>query len=406
MFVLTCTCVALFLQSRLMDRRDGSASSRPEPDQAQCSRELFTAWALAHGIVHPNLKLGMFQLEGAGGNVSVRGVATGLSLGVDDAVVAIPKRVVFTPDNAYLQASPVQALLRAMPYKDDYPVLAMHLLYEQQRGMGGMFWPWICTLPSLASFERSFPLFWEARPSKLDRIEPAIRKWVTKANRNLRRQWERISDMISVGFQDLCHDRGIWTFDNYRWAMALVQSRNFWMDDRNVMTPVADSLNHKQALALALARQLEIGSVSALPVRCESNAAISAFSASPCLKSLVNDSALLVELLWVVARANLADFYHTVLPITLQGMSRATFEQRESITGGMEEYFVIKSNVQYNAGDQVCHSARAAAPIPRQLRYRLPSAAARLHAAVPIGVCFAQRPWWYGAVRAQFEREL
>lgn len=280
-FVLTCTCVALFLQSRLMDRRDGSASSRPEPDQAQCSRELFTAWALAHGIVHPNLKLGMFQLEGVGGNVSVRGVATGLSLGVDDAVVAIPKRVVFTPDNAYLQASPVQALLRAMPYKDDYPVLAMHLLYEQQRGMGGMFWPWICTLPSVASFETSFPLFWEARPSKLDRIEPAIRKWVTKANRNLRRQWERISDMISVGFQDLCHDRGIWTFENYRWAMALVQSRNFWMDDRNVMTPVADSLNHKQ------------------------------------------------------------------------GMSRATFEQRESITGGMEEYFVIKSNVQYNAGDQV-----------------------------------------------------
>ena len=69
------------------------------------------------------------------------------------------------------------------------------------------------------------------------------------------------------------------------------------------------------------------------------------------------------------------DFCHTVLPITLQGMSRATFEQRESITGGMEEYFVIKSNVQYNAGDQACHSARAAAPIPRQRR--LPSAHSR-----------------------------
>ncbi len=188
-FVLACTCVALFLQSQLMNRQPVSSRTLVQTDQAQCSRELFTRWALVHGIVHPNLKLGVFQLEGAGGNVSVRGVSTGIPLGVNDDVVAIPRRVVFTPENVYLQASPVQALLAAMPYKDDYPVLAMHLLYgahcvlsrptlgapcvlavvncygvaEQQRGPDGMFWPWICTLPPLASFEANFPLFWEAR---------------------------------------------------------------------------------------------------------------------------------------------------------------------------------------------------------------------------------------------------
>ena len=114
--------------------------------------------------------------------------------------------------------------------------LADRLLFEQLRGEDSFYAPYLATLPSLESFQKTLPRFWKDDTARWEYIQ---------ADQG---QLHAAVELDDERLKLSCDD----------WAQAVVDSRSHFVPpngDEYALTPVLDMINHESSITTKMLRQ-------------------------------------------------------------------------------------------------------------------------------------------------------
>lgn len=162
----------------------------------------------------------------------------------EDVYLSVPLPLIMDVDSAY--RSPLAPLLEALKAKfknaDPFHELLLHLLYEKfQRPLVGedSFWrPYLDTLPTPVDID--FPLFWS--DEELQELQASQAKAdILDYRSTVRSKFGSVAGVL----QQFAHpfDASVLTFENYRWAHAILDSRAIWWGGGRHLVPMLDLLN-------------------------------------------------------------------------------------------------------------------------------------------------------------------
>jgi hypothetical protein len=187
------------------------------------------------------------------GTQAREGIAAG------EVYLTVPARLIMDADKAVAEGSGVGSLLRQMSGKhgnrDNFHEVLFFLLFEYfSGGPDSYYWPYLALLPRPA--EMDIPLLWAGDGDVARRLGPsAIRSSVETYRSSVRNSFDKMS---KIGFirkffgLDAPDDYGvvggasILTFENYRWATAVLDSRSIWWGGLRHLVPLLDLVNCAQ----------------------------------------------------------------------------------------------------------------------------------------------------------------
>lgn len=176
-----------------------------------------------------------------------------------EVYLTVPSKVIMDADKAIAEGSGIGSLLRQLSGKygnrDNFHEVLFFLLFEYfSGGADSYYWPYLSLLPR--PDEMDIPLLWESDADVSGKLAPsAIRTSVETYRNSVRNSFEKISKLgiIRKFFGlDAPSDDGviggasILTFENYRWATAILDSRSIWWNGQRHLVPLLDLVNCAQ----------------------------------------------------------------------------------------------------------------------------------------------------------------
>lgn len=161
----------------------------------------------------------------------------------EEIYLQVPMSVIL--DSKKAQASNhIWPLLKDLNMKygrsDEYHELIFFLLYEKfVLGSESDFWPYISLLPSEIDLI-DIPLYWPA-DEIYDRLYPSF---LTQSVNHYRDRVLRMYEFIIAeeSIKEFFPPK-VLTFDNYRWAVTILDSRSIWWNQKRHLVPMLDFVN-------------------------------------------------------------------------------------------------------------------------------------------------------------------
>ena len=133
-------------------------------------------------------------------------------------------------------------LRKKMPRGDPYHELLLHLLHERLvKKEASTFWPYLDALPSMNLDEFHFPAFYEE--SALGELKGAgVLDSIRRERAHTKGQYEGIRKHVIEKFPEE-FPPDLFTFDAYKWAHAVLDSRSIWWNGERHLVPLLDMIN-------------------------------------------------------------------------------------------------------------------------------------------------------------------
>ena len=184
------------------------------------------------------------------------GTKATVSIEGGDVYLTVPSLLVMDAEKAVNSASGVSSLLTQLSEKygnrDNFHELLFFLIYEYfSGGIDSFYWPYLALLPGPQ--DMNIPLMWNSDDDVETNLSPSVVKFSVENYRaTVRKSFEKISkiSLIRKFFGlDAPSDDGtiggasVLTFENYRWATAILDSRSIWWNGERHLVPLLDLVN-------------------------------------------------------------------------------------------------------------------------------------------------------------------
>jgi histone-lysine N-methyltransferase SETD3 len=174
------------------------------------------------------------------------------AISAKEEYLSVPTAIIMDAGKASGPASGVAPLIRALAEKfpkskDAFHELLFFLIHEYfVLGPRSFFWPYLSLLPTPA--EMPIPVMWGSDEDVAARLGPSnIAASVSSYRTSLRKLFDSISKIdIIKKFFEVGTERDVLTFDNYRWATAILDSRSIWWGGERHLVPLLDFVNCAQ----------------------------------------------------------------------------------------------------------------------------------------------------------------
>ncbi|ETW03236.1 hypothetical protein H310_05635 [Aphanomyces invadans] len=217
-----------------------SASTTPQtaaPDAMTCSSVVIAdlkAWLQGHGVSLEHFGIHYYGPEEGHGVVAAKAFVQG------EHTLDIPFRLTMNVHSAL--ASDLAAVFSNETNLADIEILALHLMYEKQKGTASFWAPFIRSLP--ATFDT--PIFWTDEPfNALKGTNVSLLASMMK--QQIVADYTSIHTPIFQKYPALFH-RASLTMQEYKWALSVIWSRAFGITKGGqylqVLCPAMDMFNH------------------------------------------------------------------------------------------------------------------------------------------------------------------
>ena len=170
------------------------------------------------------------------GAVAIEDIST------EDIYLAVPLGIIMDSHTASLDPDfgpLILALRETYKRKDDFHELLLYLLYERLvKNENSRFWPYLRLLP--VPGETDPPTAWSLTDIR-ERLQPSFVGRIVEAHVNRTegtynsiKKVKEIANFFPIGF---------FTFENYRWAGSILDSRSIWWDGLRHLVPMLDFIN-------------------------------------------------------------------------------------------------------------------------------------------------------------------
>lgn len=173
-----------------------------------------------------------------------------------EVYLSVPVKLIMDAGKAFEGGSGVSSLLNQLSSKygnrDNFHELLFFLMYEYFSGdVDSFYWPYLSLLPRPDDLD--IPLLWNSDGEVFDKLRPSVVKSsVDTYRKTVRNTFDKVSKIgIIRNFfgLDAPSDDGviggasILTFENYRWATAILDSRSIWWNGERHLVPLLDLVN-------------------------------------------------------------------------------------------------------------------------------------------------------------------
>ena len=184
------------------------------------------------------------------------GTIAASNIGAGEVYLTVPTKLIMDSEKAIAEGSGVSSLLLQLSGKygnrDNFHELLLFLIYEYfSGGVDSFYWPYLSMLPRPEDMD--IPLLWASDEEVGTKLEPSlIKKSVDIYRTTVRNSFNKISKIgiIRKFFGlDAPSDDGViggasvFTFENYRWATAILDSRSIWWNGERHLVPLLDLVN-------------------------------------------------------------------------------------------------------------------------------------------------------------------
>jgi hypothetical protein len=123
--------------------------------------------------------------------------------------------------------------------RDDFHGLLFYLIYERFINMEkSKYWPYLQLLP--LTHELDIPLLWTDEETKIRLGPSSILQPTIEYREHVKKMYENI---LSLELVKSFFPSEILTFENYRWATAILDSRSIWWSGKRHLVPMLDFIN-------------------------------------------------------------------------------------------------------------------------------------------------------------------
>jgi hypothetical protein len=226
--------------------------------QAQDAAASLTAWLASEGVTNPSVEIRASSIKGAGNGVFVVEEKTVSKL---TTVISVPTSIMISSLLA-IKDSTLRPLFAASNILKQQPSLqlALILLRESYKGEKSAFYPYISTFPETFSL----PLWWSMEELNKLRGTSALRA-VARNITSFSRFYTHIYGLLKTQYTDSTKSSAspasslpfpidFFTFNNFKWSMSVVMTRQNPVPYKNnkgqvagrclALVPVMDMVNH------------------------------------------------------------------------------------------------------------------------------------------------------------------
>jgi histone-lysine N-methyltransferase SETD3 len=129
--------------------------------------------------------------------------------------------------------------------RDDFHELLLFLLYEYFVAKSdSFFWPYLALLPTRE--ELDIPVLWGDDETLQTRLAPShVLRSIVEYQNKTRKSFELLSALepAATFWVELKSEEAVWTWENYQWATAILDSRSIWWDGKRHLVPMLDFIN-------------------------------------------------------------------------------------------------------------------------------------------------------------------
>ena len=160
-----------------------------------------------------------------------------------DDYLAVPTNIIMDSASAESDMSGIGVLLKSLydtfKQSDDFHGLLFFLIYERFINMErSVYWPYLQLLP--LSHELDIPLLWNTDDTN-KRLKPSSTlQSILEYQSSVKKLYDKISSLDAV---KSFFPSEIFTYDNYRWATAILDSRSIWWSGKRHLVPMLDFIN-------------------------------------------------------------------------------------------------------------------------------------------------------------------
>eukprot|EP00981_Chlorochromonas_danica_P006526 scaffold1420_cov182-Ochromonas_danica.AAC.4 len=173
------------------------------------------------------------------------GVVTTGKVSRGELYLGVPTNLIMDSDKANSPACPVHNLLLQLNSiyrsRDDFHELLFFLLHETfVMKEKSFFWPYLKVLPREEDLD--IPILWTVEQLQLRLPVSSLQHAALSYQQSVYRKFDFIQNISQV--RDFFGD--VMTFNNYRWATAILDSRSIWWDGKRHLVPMLDFINCRE----------------------------------------------------------------------------------------------------------------------------------------------------------------
>eukprot|EP01040_Poterioochromonas_malhamensis_P003213 gene3213-3425_t len=211
----------------------------------------FNEWFTAHHPAPSKIKAQLFN-----NHYRVGTVVTAKKITKEELYLGVPVDIILSAEKAFHMPG-IQSLVLSLYQKygrnDEFHELIFFLIYEAlMQGEKSQFSPYLSLLPQVEDMRKNLPVFWDKETLHQRLLPSHLLVDILNYQQRIQRRFQFLQNIteISSFFKvpvslngDSSERLNYFTYDNYLWATAILDSRSIWWDGKRHLVPMLDFIN-------------------------------------------------------------------------------------------------------------------------------------------------------------------
>jgi len=211
----------------------------------------FNEWFTAHHPAPSKIKAQLFN-----NHYRVGTVVTAKKITKEELYLGVPVDIILSAEKAFHMPG-IQSLVLSLYQKygrnDEFHELIFFLIYEAlMQGEKSQFSPYLSLLPQVEDMRKILPVFWDKETLHQRLLPSHLLVDILNYQQRIQRRFQFLQNIteISSFFKvpvslngDSSERLNYFTYDNYLWATAILDSRSIWWDGKRHLVPMLDFIN-------------------------------------------------------------------------------------------------------------------------------------------------------------------